>query len=103
MATQTEDLIYPMNAQPKLSGINGTTASGAPVAANTIAPTDNALAANGAHSETRIRATESRRMCIPLVSGFLNMDKYIPLIMMNAGFTIELTLCDANRSGLLQS
>jgi hypothetical protein len=39
-------------------------------------------------------------MCIPLVSGFLNMDKYIPLVMMNAGFTIELTLCDANRIGI---
>lgn len=38
--------------------------------------------------------------CFPLVSGFLNMDKYIPLVMMNAGFTIELTLADANRIGV---
>jgi len=103
MSTATEDLIYPMNAQTKLSGINGATASGAPAAANVVPPTDQALAANGAHAETRIFAGASRRMCIPLVSGFLNMDKYIPLIMMNAGFTIELTLCDANRIGITQS
>tara|TARA_R110000823_G_scaffold206545_1_gene337215 strand:- start:1309 stop:2130 length:822 start_codon:yes stop_codon:yes gene_type:complete len=31
------------------------------------------------------------------------MDRYIPLIMMNAGFTIELTLCDANRIGQTQT
>ena len=43
---------------------------------------------------------KSIKMCIPLVCGFLNMDKYIPLVMMNAGFTIELTLCDANRIGI---
>lgn len=51
---------------------------------------------------TRIASTSSRTMCFPLVSGFLNMDKYIPLVMMNAGFTLELTLCDANRIGLTQ-
>jgi hypothetical protein len=31
------------------------------------------------------------------------MDRYIPLIMLNAGFTIELTLCDANRIGITQT
>ena len=31
-------------------------------------------------------------MCVPLFSGLLNCEKYIPLILMNAGITIELTL-----------
>ena len=31
------------------------------------------------------------------------MDRYIPLIMLNAGFTIELTLCDVNRIGITQT
>ena len=35
--------------------------------------------------------------CIQLASGLLNLDKYIPLVMMNAGFTIELEL-DVNGS-----
>ena len=99
----TSDLIYPMTCQTKLSGISGATLTGDPAAANTVPPTDAALGVAGAHAQTRIAANQSRRMCIPLVSGFLNMDKYIPLIMMNAGFTIELTLCDANRIGLTQS
>ena len=34
----------------------------------------------------------SHKMCIQLASGLLNMDKYLPLVMMNAGFTIELEL-----------
>ena len=44
----------------------------------------------------------TQTQAFPLVSGFLNMDKYIPLVMMNAGFTIELTLADANRIGVGQ-
>ena len=98
---QTSELTYNMNAGCVLSGITSSTAGGVPAAA--IAPVDGALVAAGAHAKSRIITGQSRRMCIPLVSGFLNMDKYIPLIMMNAGFTIELTLCDANRIGITQS
>tara|TARA_R110002124_G_scaffold17446_1_gene72878 strand:- start:1663 stop:3000 length:1338 start_codon:yes stop_codon:yes gene_type:complete len=35
--------------------------------------------------------------CIHLATGLLNLDKYVPLVMMNAGFTIELEL-DVNGS-----
>ena len=42
----------------------------------------------------------SRNIVLPLLSGFLNMDKYIPLIMMNAGFTIEIHLAAANKIGM---
>ena len=45
----------------------------------------------------------SKTITIPLLSGFLNQDKYIPLIMMNAGFTIELHLAPVNAVGLTQS
>ena len=45
-------------------------------------------------------ANSTLTQCFPLVSGFLNMDKYIPLVMMNAGFTLELTLANANRIGV---
>ena len=102
-AIETSDLVYPMTARTKLSGIDGSVSGGNPAVARRVDPTDTSLAVGGAHAETKIAAQQSRRMCIPLVSGFLNMDKYIPLIMMNAGFTIELTLCDANRIGFTQS
>jgi len=56
-----------------------------------------------ANEYLKIKNTQTREMAFPLVSGFLNMDKYIPLVMMNAGFTLELTLCDANRIGVSQT
>lgn len=42
----------------------------------------------------------SKTYVIPLLSGFLNQDKYLPLIMMNAGFTIELHLAPATDVGI---
>ena len=36
---------------------------------------------------------------IPLVSGLLNMEKYLPLVMMNAGLTIELEFDDVGTAG----
>jgi len=93
------ELYYPMTAQSVLTGLNSTSVNGAlPTGiANENQPTASGLA--GAHSRHKVRGGESTKLCFPLVSGWLNMDKYIPLIMMNAGFTIELTLCDANRIG----
>ncbi len=91
------ELIYNMSARGILSG-TGTTVAGAGGTGN-LQPTANGL---GIHGFSRIANGETRKMCIPLISGFLNMDKYIPLIMMNAGFTIELTLCDADRIGITQ-
>ena len=40
--------------------------------------------------ETQIDPAGELTFCIHLASGLLNMDKYLPLVMMNAGFTIEL-------------
>jgi hypothetical protein len=101
ISSGSNELHYNQNAGAILSGALNTNAAGTPAIA--IAPTNAALTAAGSHAKSRIFAGQSKRMCIPLVSGFLNMDKYIPLIMMNAGFTIELTLCDANRIGVTQS
>ena len=37
---------------------------------------------------------------VPLVSALMNMDKYLPLVMMNAGITLELELDIANSIGV---
>ena len=37
---------------------------------------------------------------VPLVSALMNMDKYLPLVMMNAGITLELELDVANSVGV---
>ena len=42
---------------------------------------------------------DSAYFSFPLVSGWLNMDKYIPLVLMNAGFTIEIELEDPMKIG----
>ena len=95
------ELYYPPSAQAVIGGTSRLTDDGASVAGAVNQPTDSGLAV--IHAKSKIANNATRRMCIPLVSGFLNMDRYIPLIMMNAGFTIELTLCDANRIGQTQT
>tara|TARA_R110000824_G_scaffold24870_2_gene87093 strand:- start:2461 stop:4026 length:1566 start_codon:yes stop_codon:yes gene_type:complete len=92
------DLHYNMSSRGILGGVLSTTNNGI---GEVVVPTDEGL--TGVHRSTRLGAAQSLNMCIPLVSGFLNMDKYVPLVMMNAGFTIELTLCDANRIGITQT
>ena len=99
VAPSTNELVYNMSSLGVLSGLYTDQEGGEP--ATEINPTANGLA--DVHSFSRLASGARRKMCIPLVSGFLNMDKYIPLIMMNAGFTIELTLCDSNRIGLTQT
>lgn len=99
VATENE-LHYNMSAQCQVAGVSSTTATSATGDAAGNRPTDGGLVTHG--FQRIVGSGGQRTMCIPLVSGFLNMDKYIPLIMMNAGFTIELTLCDANRIGVTQ-
>lgn len=94
------ELYYPPSAQAVINGVQVAVNDGAITGATGNQPTASGLAVIQAKS--RIVSGGSRKMCIPLVSGWLNMDRYIPLIMMNAGFTIELTLCDANRIGITQ-
>ena len=47
-----------------------------------------------------IRGTTSYKYSISLVSALLNMEKYLPLVMMNAGITLELELDVAGSVGL---
>ena len=94
------ELYYPPSAQAVINGVQVAVDDGAITDAASNQPTASGLAV--IQGKSRIASGASRKMCIPLVSGWLNMDRYIPLIMMNAGFTIELTLCDANRIGITQ-
>ena len=94
------ELIYMPCAQTILKGLSTST-----YPANAA---ENQVNANGRASYVRNEGVldvagsgdDDLTQCFPLVSGFLNMDKYIPLVMMNAGFTLELTLADANRIGV---
>lgn len=102
VAQSVDELHYSMSADCIVNGVAGETTDGTR-ATDRITPANGAFAAGGVQSFNRLASNATRKMCIPLVSGWLNMDKYIPLIMMNAGFTIELTLCDANRIGITQT
>lgn len=101
VAQSVDELHYSMSADAIINGVDASEVDG-DLNADRLTPAAGAVAAGGAQSFNRLASGASRKMCIPLVSGWLNMDKYIPLIMMNAGFTIELTLCDANRIGITQ-
>ena len=92
------EIIYPMTAQGYLRAQRTDIDAGQSAAAVDNQPTSFALAS--IIEVLKLGSTESKTQAFPLVSGFLNMDKYIPLVMMNAGFTLELTLCDANRIGI---
>lgn len=103
-----DELHYAMTGTAKLSGVYADLDNGIPDAAYLAHPTGTGLQTlsksgiglTGVNAGAVADNNNSIKMCIPLVSGFLNMDKYIPLVMMNAGFTIELTLCDTNRIGV---
>lgn len=102
VAQSVDELHYSMSADAIINGVDGQTTGGTR-AADRLTPAAGAFAAGGVQSFNRLASGASRKMCIPLVSGWLNMSQYIPLIMMNAGFTIELTLCDSNRIGITQT
>ena len=93
------EIMYPMSAQGLLKGIRADMPFGLSADSASNRPNTQGIKLQ---SHTRLVSTGTRTQAFPLVSGFLNMDKYIPLIMMNAGFTIELTLCDASRIGINQ-
>ena len=92
------DLYYPCSAQIILAGVTNAGTIVGNNAANQ--PSAGGLVNHGLNFKITSGAT--KRQCFPLLSGFLNMDKYLPLIMMNAGFTLEITLCDALRIGMDQ-
>ena len=87
----TTDLEYPSTFQCKIAGFD----NGAVIADNAAnRPTASALI-----NHAKLPQGQGHVMCIPLLSGFLNMDKYIPLIMMNAGFTIDIELVADSKIG----
>jgi len=47
-----------------------------------------------------IAAGESYKMCYKLVSGLLDNDKYLPLVLMNAGLTVQLEFAPGNEIGV---
>ena len=91
MGSDTTELQYPRPLQNVMAG-SSSTADIAVAAGNR--PTANALL-----NHCKIEGLTSKTLNIPLMSGFLNMDKYIPLIMMNAGFTIDIELVAAQKLG----
>jgi len=100
LCSDISELMYPITLQgallvPRIDMEDGFAAAGAVNQPNAAGLTVNEY--------TKIKNAISRDMAFPLVSGFLNMDRYIPLVMMNAGFTLELTLCDARRIGIAQT
>lgn len=57
----------------------------------------------GAHEANNAHANGDAgtiKVNVPLVSGLLNMEKYLPLVMMNAGLVLELELGPANDLGV---
>lgn len=97
-------LHYPMVSQLHLTSgrANGAVIAGAAAGGNSLGnqPTAGGVINNSFNAG--IIAGSTKKQAFPLMSGFLNMDKYLPLIMMNAGFTLEIHLCDELRIGMTQ-
>ena len=94
------ELIYMPTAQAILKGISTETEQTGSAVNRPNANGRGSYVANEGVLDVAGSAEATQTQAFPLVSGFLNMDKYIPLVMMNAGFTLELTLADANRIGV---
>lgn len=86
------DLVYPPSLQGSITG--GFTAGHVAAAAG------NRPTANGLLQHCKIANGATQTLCFPLLSGFLNMDKYIPLIMMNAGFTLDIEIVANDKIGV---
>jgi len=89
---QAYNRLYPMLQQCQagpLVGLDGNVETGnCPTLISTTA-------SRAANVVTQIADGASKVICVPLVSALFNCDKYIPLVMMNAGLTLELTLAPA--------
>jgi len=64
-----------------------------------LQPCYNDMITTQAEGGGRILKDAKHTYCIPLVSAILNCEKYIPLILMNAGLTLEITLAPACEIG----
>ena len=89
--SNSDDLIYP----PSLQGAQAGSTTVGVIAGGAL----NRATANGLLNHCKIPNGGKQTLCIPLLSGFLNMDKYIPLIMMNAGFTLDIELVSNDKIG----
>lgn len=52
------------------------------------------------NANTQMGANASKTMCVHLCSALLNSEKYLPLVMMNAGLILELELDVPNSAGV---
>ena len=82
--------------------ITKATAGGALANSENVVDAPRYCSLSALHSDNAITTANPRRVAIPLVSALLNCDKYIPLVMCNAGFTIEITLAPAKAIGIQQ-
>ena len=82
------ELIYMPTAQAILKGISTETEQTGSAVNRPNANGRGSYVANEGVLDVAGSAEATQTQAFPLVSGFLNMDKYIPLVMMNAGFTI---------------
>ena len=90
-------ILYP--AQANYSMVNASSvASGQPLLLESgkLCLTHEAIASG-------LASGSSQTFCIHLASGLLNMDKYVPLVMMNAGFTIELEFDVSGSVGITET
>ena len=92
----TQEYSVLMSQSQKLSDIP----AGAAAAQAVInQPCYNDVVRGGLNGGGRITTGATKTYCIPLVSAIMNCEKYLPLILMNAGLTIELTLAPACEIG----
>ena len=92
LGSNVDELQYCRTMSSVLAGAGNTGVAVVDAAANR--PT-----AHGLWNSAKIGAAQVKTLNIPLMSGFLNMDKYIPLIMMNAGFTIDIEIVSNAKIG----
>ena len=90
------------NAQnDQFKSTSATSASGNPLAyVTTTATNATPLHNDDAQLAAAGSAGDNVHLCFNLACGFLNMDKYIPALMMSSGFLIELTLDVAGSLGV---
>ena len=87
-----EELQYIRTMSSVLKGQDG-------IGAEVVDAAGNRPTAAGLINSGKIVSGGTKTLNIPLMSGFLNMDKYIPLIMMNAGFTLDIEIVGNEKIG----
>ena len=84
-------ILYPTQASPGFIMESGITAG---------QNTGDAVASDTRNTNDQIAHSTARTMCVHLCSALMNSEKYVPLVMMNAGLILELELDVANSAGV---